>query len=217
MVLCSMAQITAPRNLGRFKRVPARRDDLIAQLIELFLEHGFATMSIEEIARALKCSKSTLYTVEGSKQEIIVTVVRAFFRRATERVEARVRTDGAPAQRIGSYLMAIAEELAPASPTFFGDIDGFTPAREIYRNNTRIAAGRVQELMFEALPESSRIDAVFVGTVAGQIMEAIHRGEIGTATQLDDSAAYRALANLIVAGISASGAAPTEVPTEREQ
>ncbi|MCO4253332.1 TetR/AcrR family transcriptional regulator [Pseudarthrobacter raffinosi] len=207
-----MPQIVAPRITGRSKMPPSRREELIAGLMELFLEHGFATLSIEEMARALQCSKSTLYSVEGTKHEIIVTVVRAFFRRGTERVEARARTDELPARRIGSYLVAISEELAPASQAFFTDIDEYPPTREIYRNNTRIATERVQELAIEALPETSRIDAVFVGTVAGQIMEAIHRGEIKSATRLDDSAAYRALANLIVAGVSAS----TEVSTGRE-
>lgn len=208
----SMAHIKAPRTRAH----SARRGEFIAQIIDVFLDQGFAHLSIEDLARELKCSKSTLYTVEGSKEQIIVTVVRAFFRRAAERVEARVCTDDLPARRIGSYLVAISEELAPASQAFFTDVEEFPPAHEIYSSNTRIAAKRVQELAIEALPDASGIDAVFVGTVAGQIMEAIHRGEIKSATGLDDSAAYRALANLIVAGISASIEAPTEEPTERE-
>jgi hypothetical protein len=48
----------------------------------------------------------------------------------------------------------------------------------------------------------SPLNAKFVGAVAAQTMELIHWGQIGAATGLDDSAAYRDLADLIVAGIT---------------
>ena len=44
-----------------------------------------------------------------------------------------------------------------------------------------------------------RVNARFIGAVVAQVMESIHRGEIASLTSLDDSAAYRALADLIVA------------------
>jgi hypothetical protein len=58
----------------------------------------------------------------------------------------------------------------------------------------------VQALVREAAPGA---DAAFVGAVAGQVMESIHRGEIKAQTGLDDSAAYAALAALIVARTTA--------------
>ena len=132
----------------------------------------------------------------------MTSVVRAFFRRATERVEARTPDDGSPAMRIGAYLEAISVELEPGSAAFFADLDRFAPAMEIYRRNTEIAANRVKKLMTESLSDGSRINIDFVGAVTSLTMEYIHRGQIGAATGLDDSAAYRALADLIVAGMS---------------
>ena len=181
-----------------------RREELIERIIELFLEEGFADLSLDDIARELHCSKSTLYAIAKSKEQIIVAVVRAFFRRAALRVESRLRRDDpASVDRIGTYLQAISAELAPASATFFADLDSFPATREIYRDNTRIAAHRVQAIVLDTIPDASRVEATFVGTVAGQIMEAIHRGEIESATGLDDSAAYRALSSLITDGILA--------------
>lgn len=186
-------------------RAERRRDDLIDRLINVFLADGFANTSIEDLAHALRCSKSTLYTVANSKQQIIVTTVKYFFRRAASRVEAQIRrADGEPLERIRTYLLAISEELAPASPAFFADLDATEATREIYRENTQIAARRLQEIVLEAVPATSRDRAVFVGAVAAQVMEGIHRGEIESATGLDDSAAYRALADLIVSGLRPS-------------
>ena len=162
----------------------ARRDDLIARLLDIFLVDGFFDTSIGELAGELKCSKTTLYSVADSEEHIV----------------------GVPSgsDRIRAYLVAISEELAPASETFFRDVDMFAPTREIYQRNTQIAAERLHELVLEAVPETSRTDAIFMGAVAGHVMEAIHRGQIEDATGLDDSGSYLALANLIVAGVSAS-------------
>ncbi|AWB91669.1 TetR/AcrR family transcriptional regulator [Aeromicrobium chenweiae] len=176
-----------------------RTSALLDELVPVILDEGFLDLSMADVARRLRCSKSTLYGIAASKEQLLVTVVRTFFRGATDRVERAVAGAGTPMDRIGVYLEAISVELAPASPRFFADVDAFEPARVIYRDNTRAAARRVQELVQDAAPTA---DATFVGAVAGQVMESIHRGEIRAATGLDDSAAYRSLAELIVAGLS---------------
>ncbi|MHA6667385.1 TetR/AcrR family transcriptional regulator [Homoserinimonas sp. A447] len=193
----------------RRDRASVRRDELIEELIDLFIREGFLGFSIEDVARELKRSKSTLYSVADSKEQIFVAVARAFFRRATARIEERLtdadqqRTDQ-HGGRIGSYLKAISDEFASASPQYFADLDAFAPTRDIYRANMDAASQRVQDLVLEAVPQTSHADATFLGTVAAQIMEAVHRGDIEQSTGLEHPAAYRALGNLIEAGVSAS-------------
>lgn len=176
-----------------------RTSMLLDELIPVILAEGFMDLSMADVARRLRCSKSTLYGVAASKEQLLLAVVRTFFRDATERVEASLDRAPTPMDRIRVYLEAISVELAPASPAFFADVQAFAPAREIYRDNTRAAAARVQQLVEDAAPSA---DASFVAAVAGQVMQSIHRGDIRSATGLDDSAAYRSLAELIVAGLS---------------
>lgn len=165
--------------------------------IDIVLAEGFLDLQMSDLAARLNCSKSTLYAIAPSKEQLLVSIVRTFFRRATERVERAVDPSAPAIDRIAAYLTAVATELAPASPAFFHDLERFAPAGDIYRQNTQIAADRVQSLVHEASPE---IDPTFLGVVARLVMESIHRGDIGRATNLDDSAAYRALAELILAG-----------------
>jgi AcrR family transcriptional regulator len=106
-------------------------------LIELLLTDGFLVFSIEELATRLQCSKSTLYLVAPSKEQLIAAVVRAFFRRATDRVETRLAAELDPVRRIGTYLEAISIELAPASPAFFADLS----PEHGYRRRPRSAFG----------------------------------------------------------------------------
>ncbi|CAN5116917.1 TetR/AcrR family transcriptional regulator [soil metagenome] len=181
-----------------------RRDELIGSLLDIFLAEGFLAFNVADLAARLRCSKTTLYAIAPSKEQIVVAVVRAFFRQSAQRIDALTVGPGDPSERIGTYLHAISQELAPASAAFFAALDSFAPAREIYKTNTQIAAKRVQELVAEGIDagQIGALNASFVGVVAGQVMESIHRGEIEAATGLDDSAAYKALAELIVAGIA---------------
>ncbi|ALJ21879.1 hypothetical protein AOA12_19045 [Microbacterium sp. No. 7] len=179
----------------------ARRDALLDSLIELFLDDGFRRLSVDDMARWARCSKRTIYALGESKEQVVLAVVRGFFRRATGWIAQRLDAEADPTSQIGDYLRLISQALAPASPQFFADLDAFAPAREIYQENTRIAAERVQELARQAVGERSRMDAEFIGVVAGIVMNAIHRKEVEALAGLDDAAAYRALADLIVAGV----------------
>lgn len=173
----------------------ARRRTLLDRLIPLVHAEGFLAFSLEDLARRLGCSKSTLYVVAPSKEQIILATVREAFRRSTEAVERRVAAEPDPGRRIATYLHAVSDELAPASPTYFADLDAFEPAREIYRTNVRLAARRVRELV-EASGRT-QLDPHFVGSVAGAAIEAIHRGTIESDTGLDDAAAFAQLALMV--------------------
>jgi|GEM_PF-461240 len=191
--------MSRPLRAATTTRVDQRREALLDRLVDLVLAEGFADASVEDLARRLRCSKSTLYGIADSKEKIVVAAVRRFFRRAAARVEARLLIEqGSAAERIRAYLTAIAAELAPASSAFFADLDAWEATTEIYRDNTAIAASRVQRLVDEASPAAAQPQAAFVGAVAAQVMEAIHRGDIESATGLADSDAYRSLADLIV-------------------
>ncbi len=185
----------------------ARRDSLLDSLIALFLRGGFLSLSVDDMARWARCSKRTIYTLGDSKEQVVLSVVRAFFRRATEWIARQLDAKADPTTQIGLYLRLIAQALAPASHQFFADLDEFAPAREIYRQNTRVAAIQVQRLVRQAVGSTSRMDAEFIGTVAGIVMNAIHRKEVAEATGMEDAEAYRALANLIVAGVRGSAIA----------
>jgi AcrR family transcriptional regulator len=179
-----------------------RGDALLDGLLDIYLAEGFRHLGVADLARRLKCSKTTLYSIAPSKEQIVIVAVRAFFRAATERVEHRTALPGQPRDRIATYLQAIADELRPAGPAFIADVEAFAPAREIYQRNTQAAAHRVQDLIAEARTGSTQLDPHFVGVVARLVMEAIQRGTMSREANLEDSQAYAALSDLLVAGLT---------------
>lgn len=186
-------------------RSRARRDEVLAQLRELFLAEGFRDLTIADLAERLRCSRTTLYLVAGSKEQIVVATVRSYFKAAAESIERRLRAEPDPVARLRVYLDAVAEELSPASPAFHRDVATFPPAREVYRQNTEYAAQRVRALIDEGAVAGRlrQVNAAFIGAVVGEVMTAIQRGSISATTGLDDSAAYRQLADLLVHALEA--------------
>lgn len=182
-----------------------RRTELFDELVELFLAEGFAHLTLDAIAARLRCSKSTLYTLAGSKEQLVTAATVHFFKRATASVEAEVTATIGSLERIAAYLTAVGAALAVASDRFMTDLDAFTPAREVYERNTRIAARRVQELIDEgvATGEFRGVHAAFAADLAATMMVRIQQGGVRSTTGLDDAAAYRELAAILTHGISA--------------
>lgn len=181
-----------------------RQAELLDQLEELFLAEGFARFTLEDLAVRLRCSKSTLYALAVSKEQLAQRVIKHFFRKATEAVEASTVTVQDPGLRVTAYLTAVATALAPAGPTFHRDLDSFGPGREIYERNTALAADRVRELISVGVAQGRFRDVhpALVADTVTTLMFRIGRGDTARATGLDDAAAYRELAALLLHGIT---------------
>ena len=181
------------------RRQSRLRDDLL----DLFLTKGFLNLTLDGIAAELSCSKRTLYVLADSKEQLAVLVVREFFRRATEQVEAAIARTRAHGRRLTGYLEAVATALSPASRAFTDDVAAFPPAREIYEQNTEAAARRVRDLIDEGCRAGSfrTVDSAFVAEVVTASMRRITSGELTAATGLSDAQAYRELAKLTLAAV----------------
>jgi len=181
-----------------------RQAQLLDQLGDLFLAEGFARFTLEDIAVRLHCSKSTLYTLAGSKEQLALRVIRRFFQHATEAVEAETSRETDPALRVTAYLTAIAQALVAATPAFHRDLDSFPPGRAVYEQNTAAAAERVRQLIDEGVAAGHfrAVHPALIADTVTTLMFRIGRGETARATGLDDAAAYRELAALLLHGIS---------------
>ncbi|WP_116452104.1 TetR/AcrR family transcriptional regulator [Blastococcus litoris] len=181
-----------------------RQAELLDQLEAIFLAEGFARFTLEDLAVRLHCSKSTLYALAGSKEQLSLRVIRHFFRKATDAVEAHTVSESDPALRVTAYLSAVARALSPAGPSFHRDLDSFAPGREVYERNTALAADRVRELIAEGVAQGRfrEVHPALIADTVTTLMLRIGRGETERATGLDDSAAYRELAALLLHGIA---------------
>lgn len=182
----------------------ARQAELLDELEALFLAEGFTHFTLDDLVVRLHCSKSTLYTLAGSKEQLAARVVRHFFRKAAAAVEEQAVDEDDPALRVTAYLTAVARALAPAGPAFRRDLERFGPGREVYERHTALAAERVRELVDDGVAAGRfrQVHPALVADTVTTLMFRIGRGETGRATGLSDAAAYRELAALLLHGIS---------------
>lgn len=189
------------------ERLSIRQAQIREQMLELFLEEGFIHFTVGDVAQRLSCSKATIYTIADSKEQLVTSVIRLFFKRAAGAVELAVGTEQTPATRVGAYLENIAAALRPASTRFMTDLYAYKPARLIYEFNTRIAASRIKDMVEDGVATGAfrPVNAAFVGEVVAAVIVRIHHGDIAAASGFSDADAFAELGRIILTGVSTSG------------
>ncbi|MER6764648.1 MULTISPECIES: TetR/AcrR family transcriptional regulator [Amycolatopsis] len=185
------------------RRPTARQQALLRELETLFLAEGFAGFTLDDLAARLRCSKSTLYALAPSKEQLAVKVVAHFFRDAAERLEKRIAGIDDARELIGEYLSGVSEHLNRASPEFMADIAAFAPARDTYQLNSRAAARRIRAFIDKGVADGvfRDVHARLVAEMTGLIIEGIQTGVLGRRTDVSDAEAFTALGELLLGGL----------------
>jgi AcrR family transcriptional regulator len=153
----------------------------------------------------LSCSKTTLYALASSKHELVVEVVKEYFRAAVRAVEESVLAAPDPAARVSAYLEAAAAQLRPLSQQFMDDLAHFAPANDVYRRNTAAAADRIRELIAEGVQSHAfrPMHAAFAAEMVAATMFEIQRGEMFARLELTHAEAYAELAAFVLRALTA--------------
>jgi AcrR family transcriptional regulator len=177
-----------------------RRSAVVLQLEELLLREGFSKLTVNDMAARLQCSKSTLYAVAASKEQLVAAAIKNFFRAATERIEVRIAEIDDPRERIAIYLAAIGEEMARMSADCYADMTATDLTWEIYRVNSRAAAERVRRFVHDGVKVGAfrQVHADFVAEVVSVVIDSIQHGELLSRTGLSSGDAYGELSGLVL-------------------
>ncbi|MFE0021958.1 TetR/AcrR family transcriptional regulator [Amycolatopsis sp. NPDC059021] len=188
----------------------ARREELLRQLAGLVLAEGFARLTVDDLASRLQCSKSTLYAVAASKEQLVVLAVRHFFTESAARVSEKVAPITDPSQRIAAYLAGLGAEMRRMSPECYADMVTTQATAEIYARNSLAAAQHVRESIQDGVAsgEFRAVNADFVGAAVSLLIDSIQHGELLDRTGLAMGDAYTELGNLVLAALTNHTGAP---------
>jgi AcrR family transcriptional regulator len=198
------SQSRRTRVTARRRMSVERREAMLQRLEDLFLDEGFSELTIDDIAARLQCSKSTLYAVASSKEQLVTAAVKRFFREATRRIEERVAPIDRPEERIATYLASVGVEMRRMSRTCYEDMTIFEATNDIYRLNARASARRVRELIHEGVEAGNfrLVHAEFVGEAVGLLIEGIMHGRLLERTGLSSGDAYVELSSLVLSALT---------------
>jgi AcrR family transcriptional regulator len=192
-----------PRRAGR--SATTRRAEMLDQLCALFLDEGFAHFTLEALAARLHCSKSTLYTVAGSKEQLAVRVVGYYFQAVLERIEREVAGAGDVRSRLRALLTGVAAAMLPASRRFIQDVAANLATRGTYDAYGRAVTDRMQELITEGMRQGvfRSVHPTLVAEMVNRTLIGIQRGEIAERTGLSDAEAFAELSRFLLGGLAA--------------
>lgn len=118
----------APRHTQHLTPGSDRQKELLAELEALFFASGFRTITVDEIAARLKCSKRTLYEIAPSKQELFILVIESWLDRIRHLGWQGALQHDDPEQRLMAYLEPGVVESRLASRQFLADLQSYRPA-----------------------------------------------------------------------------------------
>lgn len=196
----SHVELVSPRarRLGE-----ARRDELVERIQEVVLEHGFAKLTVDELAARLQCSKSTLYSVSSSKESLVATAIRGFLSSLVVAVETRLDGVSDPVLRLEAYLAGLGAEMQRMSQDCFLDMGANDLTREIYLEHSAVIKGRIAELIRDGMACGSfrDVDADFVAESVSLLIDGIQWGRLLEGADVSRSDAYHAVSDLTLAAL----------------
>jgi AcrR family transcriptional regulator len=181
-----------------------RREELLQRLENLILLEGFARLTVDDLASRLQCSKSTLYAIASSKEQLVVAAVRHFFRQASTRVGEKVASITDPPQRIAAYLAGLGEEMRHMSPECYADMISMEATAEIYASHSLASAHRVRESIQDGVASGAfrAVNAEFVGAAVSLLIDGIQHGELLDRSGLSTADAYTELGALVLSALT---------------
>lgn len=156
------------------------------------------------LPRRLSGSWATLYSLASTKEQLVLTVTRAFFRGATAEIEQAVQAEPDPRQRIRVYLAGVGTAMSRHSHAFYDDMVGYEPTAQIYRKNSAAAARRVHELIEEGVQAGAFrvLNGHFAAQVVAVTIDAVQSGVLLERTGLTAGDAFSELGDLLLDGLS---------------
>lgn len=189
----------------RSDQVDARRLELLESLEALFLDEGFEHLTVEDLARRLQRSKSTLYNLAPSREQLVLTVVKHFFRKEAATIETTLLDVHEPRARIDVYLSGVGTAMRRCSSEFVRDMTNYSPTAQVYLHNADVAAERVGQMIRDGVQAGvfREVNAAFAAQVVARAITGIQSGDILRATGMSSGDAFSELAELLVHGLTA--------------
>jgi len=99
-----------------------RREALLEELSALIIAEGFRHLRVGALAARLRCSRSSLYKLAPSKDDLIELVFERFVNRAIDDAALRATQGSSAAERIMVFSRVIDEWQMKGSPEFWRDV-----------------------------------------------------------------------------------------------
>lgn len=193
---------TAKQSAGA-KRKARRREALLAELESIFLDEGFSTVTVDSLAKRLKCSKRTLYEIAPTKQDIVVLVVDGWLSRVRRMGRIAALEQEGPQRRIYAYVRPGVTETKKASKTFLKDIQEFEPGLRLLRAHQKQRMEMLEEIVEDGIAKGRfrKCHAHLFAEILLAAVNRINEPDVLDAAGVGFSEAFDELYDIVLHGI----------------
>jgi AcrR family transcriptional regulator len=187
---------TVPSPAPRQRRKKARPQELLDAALQLFVERGFASARMEEVAARAGVSKGTLYLYYPSKEELLKAVIRE---RLSNEIEAGAIE---VAKHVGSHAELLHDLLAnwwlrvldsPASGVFkliITEVRSFPEIaeyyyREVVEPGAELIGGVLRRGIAAGEFRAVDVDAAMQSLVLPMVMLCVHKHSLGACATVE--------------------------------
>jgi AcrR family transcriptional regulator len=204
--------------IGRGPRRPwtDREQRLLDAIEEIFFAEGFADLSVADLATRLRVSRSTLYKLAPSKQDLIELVIDRMFRRMGGRACAALETASDPAERVAVYL-GTGTATVRGGIEFSRGMEANAGTRAIYDRHQAIGMKVLAGLIDDGVRSGRfrHVQALLVMQIADAAHARLRDPGVLTALGVTHAHAIDELIGILLQGIASDGAgeaAATRIP-----
>lgn len=161
---------TAPRPLlprRTEERLGPRHREILDQLETVFLDEGFAVVTVAQLAASVGCSRRTLYELAPSKDALVLIVLDRFLHRVGRTALDTIDPDASMAEQLRSYING-ALELQRLTTAFADDLADDPAARRLLDRHFRYVMS-VSESLIERGIDAGEFRRVSPGVAAGML------------------------------------------------
>ena len=183
------------------ERLGPRHREVLDAIERLFLDEGFAGISVRELAASVGCSRRTLYDLAPSKDELVLVVLDRFLHRVGRTALEAISADAGFGERIRAYFMG-AVELQRLSQSFADDLADDPAARRLFDRHFRYVMAVTEDLVAAGI-DSGEFRPVSPAVVAGILAgSGLYFNQVEIAA---DGDAVQEMLDLVIDAISIAG------------
>jgi AcrR family transcriptional regulator len=178
------------------RRFSPRQEEVLDVVEAVFLREGIRGLRMGQLAAEASCSRSTLYELAPSKEDLLLLVLDRMMRRIMRRGGEAIAQAEDPVEKIRAMMTSGALDFGTFGPRFLDAIQQHAPARMLF--DRRIAEGLdVLEHLIDDAVGSGDFRAVNASVIAEAIFVVVLRFTQPDPVRSTDTSPAAKLAELI--------------------
>lgn len=133
------------------QRFSPRQEQVLQAIEPIFLREGLRGIRMGDIATEVACSRSTLYEIAPSKEDLLLLVLDRMMQRISARGAAAMAAAETNVDRIAAMLTSGALDFAALGPRFLDAVRSHPPARMLFDRWVAVCRDALEQLIRAAI------------------------------------------------------------------